>query len=154
VPGANLRILMRQRLTEITGLSSETVSQLAQSAPRAPPATTLASITTRCLITATIISRNRKKMYVPQEWTPKKPGAGGKNGTKNWDKNGKRGGDRDQQSAPRKPIAVEAPTLIALRTLIHHPQLAAKSKPPTTSPMKAALWAIAGGPHRGRAKKS
>jgi DNA primase len=34
VPGANLRILMRQRLTEITGLSSETVSQLAQSAPQ------------------------------------------------------------------------------------------------------------------------
>lgn len=33
VPGANLRALMRQRLSEITGLTSETVSQLAQNAP-------------------------------------------------------------------------------------------------------------------------
>ncbi len=38
VPGANLRILMRQRLTEITGLTGEAVSQLVQSAPaEAPP---------------------------------------------------------------------------------------------------------------------
>ena len=40
-------------------------------------------------------------------------------------KNGKRG-DRDESYAPRTPVAVEAPTLIALRTLIHHPQLAGK----------------------------
>ncbi len=69
-----------------------------------------------------------QEMYVPQqEWTPKKPGAGGKKWDKKpWDKNGKRGGDRDQPSAPRTPIAVEAPTLIALRTLIHHPDLAGR----------------------------
>ena len=43
-----------------------------------------------------------QEMYVPQqEWTPKKPGAGGKKWDKKpWDKNGKRGGDRDQPRAP------------------------------------------------------
>ncbi len=57
----------------------------------------------------------------------KKPGAGGKKWDKKpWDKNGKRGGDRDQPRAPRVPAAVEPPTLAALRTLLHHPQLAEK----------------------------
>ena len=129
VPGANLRILMRQRLTEITGLSSETVSQLAQSAPHeAPPAYDPGIDYDAMPDYSDYHQPQSQEMYVPQqEWTPKKPGAGGKKWDKKpWDKNGKRGGDRDQQSAPRKPIAVEAPTLIALRTLIHHPQLAGK----------------------------
>lgn len=127
VPGANLRILMRQRLTEITGLSSETVSQLAQSAPQeAPPAYDPGIDYDAMPDYSDYHQPQAQDMYVPQqEWTPKKPGAGGKKWDKKpWDKNGKRGG-RDQ-APPRTPIGVETPTLTALRTLLHHPYLANK----------------------------
>ena len=105
------------------------VSQLAQSAPHeAPPAYDPGIDYDAMPDYSDYHQPQSQEMYVPQqEWTPKKPGAGGKKWDKKpWDKNGKRGGERNQQSAPRKPIAVEAPTLIALRTLIHHPQLAGK----------------------------
>ncbi len=126
VPGANLRILMRQRLTEITGLSSETVSQLVQNAPQeAPPAYDPGFDYDAMPDYSDYHQPQAQDMYAPQqEWTPKKPGAGGKKWDKKpWDKNGKRGGDREQQR-PRTPIGVESPTLTALRTLLHHPQLA------------------------------
>ncbi|RQO52909.1 DNA primase [Pseudomonas sp. KBW05] len=127
VPGANLRTLMRQRLQEITGLSGEAVSQLAHSAPQdaAPPAYDPGMDYDAMPDYADF--HQPHEAYTPQqEWTPKKPGAGGKQWDKKpWSKNGKRG-DRDEAYAPRTPVAVEAPTLIALRTLIHHPQLAGK----------------------------
>ncbi|MFY0730550.1 DNA primase [Pseudomonas sp. NFX15] len=129
VPGANLRILMRQRLSEITGLSGEAVSQLAQSAPQeAPPAYDPGIDYDAMPDYSDYHQPQAQDMYAPQqEWTPKKPGAGGKKWDKKpWDKNGKRGGDRDQPRAPRVPAAVEPPTLAALRTLLHHPQLAEK----------------------------
>ncbi|WP_408599150.1 DNA primase [Pseudomonas sp. PLMAX] len=129
VPGANLRILMRQRLSEITGLSGEAVSQLVQSAPQeAPPAYDPGIDYDAMPDHSDYHQPQSQEMYVPQqEWTPKKPGAGGKKWDKKpWDKNGKRGGDRDQPRAPRVPAAVEPPTLAALRTLLHHPQLAEK----------------------------
>jgi DNA primase len=37
-----------------------------------------------------------------------------------------------EREQARVPVAVEPPTLTALRTLLHHPQLAAKSKTPGT----------------------
>ena len=127
VPGANLRTLMRQRLLEITGLSGEAVSQLVQSAPQdAPPAYDPGMDYDAMPDYADF--HPQQDAYAPQqEWTAKKPGAGGKkwDNKKPWSKNGKRG-DRDEAYAPRTPVAVEAPTLIALRTLIHHPQLAGK----------------------------
>ncbi|WP_447903755.1 DNA primase [Pseudomonas serbica] len=129
VPGANLRILMRQRLSEITGLSGEAVSQLAQTAPQeAPPAYDPGFDYDAMPDYSDYHQPQAPEMYAPQqEWTPKKTGAGGKKWDKKpWDKNGKRGGYRDQQSPPRTPIAVEAPTLIAIRTLIHHPNMAGK----------------------------
>ncbi|MFW9081811.1 DNA primase [Pseudomonas sp. P2757] len=127
VPGANLRILMRQRLTEITGLSSETVSQLAQSAPQhAPPAYDPGIDYDAMPDYSDYHQPQAQDMYAPQqEWTPKKPGAGGKKWDKKpWDKNGKRGGD--QQHPPRTKIGVEAPMFTAIRTLIHHPHMAAR----------------------------
>ena len=127
VPGANLRTLMRQRLLEITGLSGEAVSQLVHSAPQdAPPAYDPGMDYDAMPDYADF--HPQQEAYAPQqEWTPKKPGTGGKkwDNKKPWTKNGKRG-DRDEAYAPRTPVAVEAPTLIALRTLIHHPQLAGK----------------------------
>ncbi|WP_405122762.1 DNA primase [Pseudomonas sp. M20] len=128
VPGANLRILMRQRLTEITGLSSETVSQLAQSAPQeAPPAYDPGIDYDAMPDYSDYHQPQAQDMYVPQqEWTPKKPGAGGKKWDKKpWDKSGKRG-ERGPYVPPRTEIAVEPPIFTAIRTLIHHPDMAAK----------------------------
>ncbi|WLH78862.1 MULTISPECIES: DNA primase [unclassified Pseudomonas] len=127
VPGANLRTLMRQRLQEITGLSGEAVSQLAHSAPQdAPPPAYDPGMDYDAMPDYADFHQPQEAYAPQQEWTPKKPGAGGKKWDKKpWSKNGKRG-DRDEAYAPRTPVAVEAPTLIALRTLIHHPQLAGK----------------------------
>ena len=127
VPGANLRTLMRQRLLEITGLSGEAVSQLVHSAPQdAPPPTYDPGMDYDAMPNYSDFHQPQEAYAPQQEWTPKKPGAGGKQWDKKpWSKNGKRG-DRDEAYAPRTPVAVEAPTLIALRTLIHHPQLAGK----------------------------
>lgn len=127
VPGANLRTLMRQRLLEITGLSGEAVSQLVHSAPQdaAPPAYD-PGMDYDAMPDYSDFHQPQEAYAPQQEWTPKKPGAGGKKWDKKpWSKNGKRG-DRDENYAPRTPVAVEAPTLIALRTLIHHPQLASR----------------------------
>ena len=123
VPGANLRALMRQRLSEITGLTSETVSQLAQKAPAAPQPAYDPGIDYDAM--PDYSDFQQPDSYLPQqEWTPKKPGAGGKKWeNKPWDKKGKRGGEREQAWIP---VGVEPPTLTALRTLLHHPQLAKK----------------------------
>ncbi|ATN10271.1 MULTISPECIES: DNA primase [Pseudomonas] len=126
VPGANLRTLMRQRLLEITGLSGEAVSQLVHSAPQDAPPTYDPGMDYDAMPDYADFHQPQEAFAPQQEWTPKKPGAGGKKWDKKpWSKNGKRG-DRDEAYAPRTPVAVEAPTLIALRTLIHHPQLAGK----------------------------
>lgn len=127
VPGANLKSLMRMRLLEITGLSGEAVSQLVHNAPHdsAPPAYD-PGMDYDAMPDYSDFHQPQEAYAPQQEWTPKKPGAGGKKWEKKpWSKNGKRG-DGDEAYAPRTPVAVEAPTLIALRTLIHHPQLAEK----------------------------
>lgn len=126
VPGANLKALMRQRLLEITGLSGEAVSQLVHSAPQDTPPAYDPGFDYDAMPDYADFHQPQEAFVPQQDWTPKKPGAGGKKWDKKpWSKNGKRG-DRDEAYAPRTPVAVEAPTLIALRTLIHHPQLAGK----------------------------
>lgn len=126
VPGANLKSLMRMRLLEITGLSGEAVSQLVHSAPQEAPPAYDPGMDYDAMPDYSDFHQPQEAYAPQQEWTPKKPGAGGKKWDKKpWSKNGKRG-DRDEAYAPRTPVAVEAPTLIALRTLIHHPQLAKK----------------------------
>ena len=125
VPGANLRTLMRQRLTEITGLTHDMVSQLAQSAPVKPQAQPAYDPGIDYDAIPDYSDFQQPDVYIPQqEWTPKKPGAGGKKWeNKPWDKKGKRGAEREQAWVP---VGVEPPTLTALRTLLHHPQLAKK----------------------------
>ena len=125
VPGATLRTLMRQRLSEITGLTSETVSQLAQNAPAKPQAQPTYDPGIDYDAMPDYSDFQQPDMYIPQqEWTPKKSGAGGKKWeNKPRDKKGKRGGEREQAWIP---VGVEPPTLTALRTLLHHPQLAKK----------------------------
>ena len=123
VPGANLRTLMRQRLSEITGLTSETVSQLAQKAPAPSQPAYDPGIDYDAM--PDYSDFQQPDTYLPQqEWTPKKSGSGGKKWeNKPWDKKGKRSGEREQAWIP---VGVEPPTLTALRTLLHHPQLAKK----------------------------
>ncbi|TRX75091.1 DNA primase [Pseudomonas mangiferae] len=120
VPGANLRQLMRQHLQVLTGLSGEALSQFATPAPRqpdAPPATD-------------------DGYYDALVDYASPPDAGGftespswKSGSdKPWKK--KKGRDWAQKDAPprapRSAVSVESPNLSALRTLLHHPQLAQK----------------------------
>ncbi|WP_122413335.1 DNA primase [Pseudomonas viridiflava] len=125
VPGANLKTLMRQRLTEITGLSGEAVSQLVQSAPsEAPPSYDPYVDYDAMPDFADYQPQGGYKAQ--QDWTPKKTGGPNQKKweKKPWDKKGKRGDFEPR--APRVPTAVEPPMQAALRTLLHHPELAEK----------------------------
>ena len=125
VPGANLRTLMRQRLSEITGLTGEAVNQMAQSAPSEAPPSYDPYVDYDAMPDFADYQQTGGH-EAQQEWTPKK--AGGPNqkkwDKKPWDKKGKRGDFEPR--APRVPTAVEPPMQAALRTLLHHPELAEK----------------------------
>ncbi|MCV4287443.1 DNA primase [Pseudomonas capsici] len=125
VPGANLRALMRQRLSEITGLNNEAVSQLVQSAPADVPTSYDPYVDYDAMPDFADYQQHGGYEEQPQ-WTPKK--AGGQNqkkwDKKPWDKKGKR--QEFEPRAPRVPTAVEPPMQAALRTLLHHPELAEK----------------------------
>ncbi|MEQ4258007.1 DNA primase [Pseudomonas syringae] len=125
VPGANLRILMRQRLTEITGLTGEAVSQLVQSAPAEAPPSYDPYVDYDAM--PDFADYQPQGGYEPQqEWTQKK--TGGPN-QKKWDNKSwvKKGERQDfEPRTPRVPTAVEPPMQAALRTLLHHPELAEK----------------------------
>ncbi|GFM68129.1 DNA primase [Pseudomonas cichorii] len=125
VPGANLRTLMRQRLSEITGLNNEAVSQLVQSAPTDVPPSYDPYVDYDAMPDFADYQQQGGYEEQPQ-WTPKK--AGGQNqkkwDKKPWDKKGKR--QEFEPRAPRVPTAVEPPLQAALRTLLHHPELAEK----------------------------
>ncbi|RMR61117.1 DNA primase [Pseudomonas cichorii] len=125
VPGANLRTLMRQRLSEITGLNNEAVSQLVQSAPADVPPSYDPYVDYDAMPDFADYQQQGGYEEQPQ-WTPKK--AGGQNqkkwDKKPWDKKGKR--QEFEPRAPRVPTAVEPPLQAALRTLLHHPELAEK----------------------------
>jgi len=125
VPGANLKTLMRQRLTEITGLSGEAVSQLVQSAPSEAPPSYDPYVDYDAM--PDFADYQPQGGYeAQQEWTPKKTGGPNQKKweKKPWDKKGKHGDFEPR--APRVPTAVEPPMQAALRTLLHHPELAEK----------------------------
>ncbi|QKZ07087.1 MULTISPECIES: DNA primase [Pseudomonas] len=134
VPGANLRTLMRNRLSEITGLSGEAVQQLASSAPAVAqpqpsydPGFDYDSVPDFTPDYSDFHQQHAPQEFQPQQqaWTPNKGG-----GKKKWDGNkdwkGKGGRNFEPRVPPRVPTSVEPPTLSALRTLLHHPQLAGK----------------------------
>ena len=135
IPGNHLRALMRQRLSEITGLSGEMLQQAAQSAPPAPSASHEPPTDYGHYYDAQPdygdVADYANHIEPPAEaYEPKKTWQKGEG--KAWKKDGERrkGGDwkkgpRDS-APPRKPVHVETPTLTALRTLLHHPQLAQK----------------------------
>ncbi|WP_416427176.1 DNA primase [Pseudomonas sp. App30] len=134
VAGANLRQLMRNRLSEITGLSGEAVKQMAQSAPaEAPPPSydpgfDYDSVPDYSPDYSDFHAQHAPQEFQPQQqqaWTPNK-GGGKKDWKGNKDWKGKGGRNFEPRVPPRVPTSVEPPTLSALRTLLHHPQLAEK----------------------------
>lgn len=138
IPGNHLRALMRQRLSEITGLSGEMLQQVAQSAPSTPAASTGSHEPPAdyghyydAQPEYGDVADYANHIEPPAEaYEQKKPWQKGEG--KSWKKDGewKKGSDWKKGSRdnapPRKPVHVESPTLTALRTLLHHPQLAQK----------------------------
>ncbi|WP_161865951.1 DNA primase [Pseudomonas yangonensis] len=138
IPGNNLRALMRQRLSEITGLSGEAMSQVA-SAPRSHAPSTpnhapssdypdYGDIPDSAYYDSLPDVGGYEQPAPPQQQHYERSNEGGKgswkkDGSGKWNKKGK--GDFAPR-APRTAVSVESPHLIALRTLLHHPQLAQK----------------------------
>lgn len=143
IPGNTLRLLMRQRLGEITGLSAEALNQI--NAPRAG----LTAQSSHPMGSVTSHPADHAHEYADYDLgqfadhgdshhqdasgyfeAPKDFAGGAKQGKKpwkgdrKWDGKGKKGDFAPRQ--PRTEISVESPTLTALRTLLHHPQLAQK----------------------------
>ncbi|WP_172150464.1 MULTISPECIES: DNA primase [Pseudomonas] len=131
IPGNNLRTLMRQRLTEITGLSGEALSQMA-------PATKSSAHSSTGPAPGDYhpdhgeIPDSAYYDVAPShnEYENPAPTAGFERskGKSNWKKEGgkwsKKGRDDFTPRAPRTAVSVESPHLSALRTLLHHPELA------------------------------
>ncbi|PKM33297.1 MAG: DNA primase [Gammaproteobacteria bacterium HGW-Gammaproteobacteria-12] len=136
IPGNNLRALMRQRLSEITGLSGEALSQVA-SAPRShAPSTTSQAPSSDYPDYGDIPDSayydnlpdvGGYEQPAPPQQHYERSNEGGKG---NWKKEGgkwnKKGKGDFAPRAPRTAVSVESPHLIALRTLLHHPHLAQK----------------------------
>ncbi|WP_137822878.1 DNA primase [Pseudomonas sp. D(2018)] len=136
VPGANLKVLMRQRLAEITGLNGDALSQFARSAP----------VSSGGHEHSDDAYYESFSGYGDQQYEPEpahyfeQPAAQQGNWQKDerrkeswkkddWKKDGKKWnkqGRDDFKRPPRTEVKVESPTLTALRTLLHHPSLAQK----------------------------
>jgi len=121
IPGANLRALMRQRLGEITGLNGEALGQLAHSqspSDHEPP-----SYSDDAYYEAPHYGQHNEPGSAQHFERPQKTGGWKKDGKK-WDR--KSGPGQFTPRAPRTSVSVEPPNLSALRTLLHHPELAQK----------------------------
>ncbi|MGE8497650.1 MAG: DNA primase [Pseudomonas sp.] len=136
IPGNNLRALMRQRLTEITGLSGETLSQMApprssQPSSAAQPSPSgdypdYSDIPDSAYYDSAPSYEHYEQPHPDVGFERSNKGQG--KGKGNWKKDGgkwsKQGRDGDRPRAPRVAVSVESPHLSALRTLLHHPELA------------------------------
>lgn len=143
IPGNTLRLLMRQRLGEITGLSSDALNQI--NAPRSGHAGHSAAAPSHGLephaheyadYDMGQFADHGDSHYqdaasyfeAPRDFSTGngsgKPGKKPWKGERKWDGKGRKGDFAPRQ--PRTEISVESPTLTALRTLLHHPQLAQK----------------------------
>lgn len=142
IPGNNLRALMRQRLSELTGLSGEALSQIS-SAPRSQaPSQPQTQPSGNAYPEYTDIPSGDYYDAIPDlggyeqpapsfqgydsspgknkgNW--KKDGGNWKKGDGKWSRKG-----QGKDYPPRTAVSVESPHLSALRTLLHHPHLAQK----------------------------
>ena len=130
IPGVNLRALMRNRLKEITGLDHQQMEQLAHNAPAesVPDYDPGFDYDAMAGYTPDYGDYAHVDPAPPQPqrpWTPNKGGGKKPWDGKPWDRKGGKPWQREE-APPRVPAPVEPPTLSALRTLLHHPQLARK----------------------------
>lgn len=134
IPGNNLRALMRQRLSEITGLSGEALSQVAgtprgaqQNQANTPPPAAYpdhdAPDSGYYDALPDLGGYEQPTHAQPFEAEPGKPKGNWKKSGGKWNRKGQ--GDFAPR-APRTVVSVESPHLSALRTLLHHPTLAQK----------------------------
>ncbi|WP_372874603.1 DNA primase [Pseudomonas sp.] len=131
IPGNNLRTLMRQRLTEITGLSGEALSQMAPAVKSGAHSSPNPASGDYYPDHGEIPDSAYYDVAVsPNEYENPTPTAGFERskGKSDWKKEGgkwsKKGRDDFTPRAPRTAVSVESPHLSALRTLLHHPELA------------------------------
>ncbi|WP_296132754.1 DNA primase [Pseudomonas sp. Ga0074129] len=129
IPGNNLRTLMRQRLSEITGLSGDAMSQMAsptRTNTTSPPPShypDFAEIPDSAYYDQPPAHNEYENPSpAPAFERSQSKGDWKKDGGK-WNKKGK---NDFAPRAPRTAVSVESPHLSALRTLLHHPQLAQK----------------------------
>ena len=120
IPGANLRALMRQKLTQMTGLDTAPES-IPDHSPAPPQDWAPASAYEQDVADFDSYTFNTDDYSDMPTQTPSQP-------FKKLDRKDK---SRSANSAParqskRAQIAVETPHLAALRTLLHHPHLALK----------------------------
>ncbi|WP_263144433.1 DNA primase [Pseudomonas sp. RIT-PI-AD] len=123
IPGANLRALMRQHLQEITGLSGEALTQFStpqRSSPAEAPDAAEYGYYDAAPSQGFHDEHPAAQFARQEEW---KPSGGKRKDGKKW--NGKKGEDFAPRG-PRTVVHVESPNLSALRTLLHHPELAQK----------------------------
>ena len=131
IPGNTLRALMRQRLTQITGLDASAMGQ-PQAAPTRQPsapaqqshdlhAPSFEAIPDSAYYDAPAGYEEHTAPAQAFERPVRKPGKG------EWKKeSGKWKKGRDDYHPPRTAVSVESPHLSALRSLLHHPELAQK----------------------------
>ncbi|CAH0298207.1 DNA primase [Pseudomonas sp. Bi70] len=132
IPGNTLRALMRQRLTQITGLDTSAMGQASAAPARQPAAAAqqgpdnhlppFEAIPDSAYYDAPQGYEEHAMPTQPFERPARKPGKSEwkKDGGK-WNKKG-----RDDYHPPRTAVSVESPHLSALRSLLHHPELAQK----------------------------
>ncbi|MEQ9728554.1 DNA primase [Pseudomonas sp. WHRI 8822A] len=132
IPGNTLRALMRQRLTQITGLDTSAMGQASAAPARQPAAAAqqgpdnhlppFEAIPDSAYYDAPQGYEEHAMPAQPFERPARKPGKSEwkKDGGK-WNKKG-----RDDYHPPRTAVSVESPHLSALRSLLHHPELAQK----------------------------
>ncbi len=132
IPGNTLRALMRQRLTQITGLDTSAMGQASAAPARQTAAAAqqgpdnhlppFEAIPDSAYYDAPQGYEEHAMPAQPFERPARKPGKSEwkKDGGK-WNKKG-----RDDYHPPRTAVSVESPHLSALRSLLHHPELAQK----------------------------
>jgi len=124
IPGNNLRALMRQRLTEITGLNGEALQHMAAAPVSAPSSTPTYDDYTYYDASPAYGEPDHFEPPEPVQPQPRNGKPGKKEWKKDWKKNGQ--GPDLMPRGPRTPATVEPPALTTLRTLLHHPELAQK----------------------------
>ncbi len=131
IPGHNLRTLMRQRLSEITGLSGDALSQMTPVTKSGAHSSTSPASGDYYPDHGEIPDSAYYDVAAgPNEYENPTPTAGFERskGKSDWKKEGgkwsKKGRDDFTPRAPRTAVSVESPHLSALRTLLHHPELA------------------------------